>query len=152
MEYPENVRQFLEEKYWLYNQASFIEDDPVSIPHRFSGKRDIEISGLFAAILAWGQRRTIIKKGLELMQMMDNSPGDFILNHGEKDLKTLTKFKHRTFNATDTLYFVYVLNRYYHQHQSLEDLFISGYPSVEKGLVNFHDFFFTVNSFVIHSL
>jgi uncharacterized protein (TIGR02757 family) len=140
---PEDLREILEKKYWLYNQASFIEDDPVSIPHRFSTKQDIEIAGLFAAILAWGQRRTIIKKGVELMQIMDNSPFDFILHHGENDLKFLTGFKHRTFNATDTLYFVYFLNWYYNQHQSLEDLFLTGYPSIEKGLVNFHNFFFS---------
>ena len=144
MPLPEGLREILEKKYLLYNQASFIEDDPVSIPHRFSTKQDIEIAGLFAAILAWGQRRTIIKKGLELMQMMDNSPLDFILHHGENDLKLLTRFKHRTFNATDTLYFVYFLNRYYHQHQSLEDLFLTGYPSIEKGLVNFHNIFFSL--------
>jgi uncharacterized protein (TIGR02757 family) len=143
MPYVKNLREILEEKYRLYNQASFIENDPVSIPHRFTRKKDIEIAGLFAAILAWGQRKTIVRKGLELMKMMDDSPCDFILNHGENDLKILTKFKHRTFNSTDTLYFVYFLNRYYREHQSLEDIFINGYPSIEKGLVNFHNVFFS---------
>jgi uncharacterized protein (TIGR02757 family) len=145
MSHVENLREILEEKYSLYNQASFIENDPVSIPHRFTRKQDIEIAGLFAAILAWGQRKTIVRKGMELMKMMDDSPADFILNHGENDLIPLTKFKHRTFNATDTLYFVHFLNQYYREHFSLEDIFINGYPSIEKGLVNFHNVFFNTD-------
>ncbi|MBR9999227.1 MAG: TIGR02757 family protein [Cyclobacteriaceae bacterium] len=146
MPHPENLKYLLEEKYLRYNQQSFIENDPISVPHRFNRRQDIEIAGLFAAILAWGQRKTTIRKGFELMQMMDNSPYDFILHHRENDLKVLTRFKHRTFNATDTLYFVYFLNRYYRENASLEDLFLSGYPSVEKGLIHFHDLFFSLES------
>ena len=100
------LKDFLDEKVVLYNQPAFIENDPVSIPHAFSKKQDIEIAGLFAAVLAWGQRKTIINKCRQLMEMMDNDPHRFILQHREKDLKPLLMFKHRTINATDTLYFV----------------------------------------------
>ena len=141
----EELREILEEKYNQYNQVSFIELDPVSVPHRFQKKQDIEIAAFFSAVLAWGQRMTIVSKSLELMRMMDDSPHDFILNHGEQDLKRLTGFKHRTFNATDTLYFVFFLNWYYRNHESLEDLFLSGYPSIERSLINFHDEFFSLD-------
>jgi len=76
-----NLQAFLEEKVMEYNRPSFIEYDPISIPHMFSKKQDIEISGFFAAILAWGQRKTILKKCKELMELMDNSPYEFILYH-----------------------------------------------------------------------
>ena len=100
------LKDFLEERVERYNTPAFIETDPISIPHRFSLQQDIEIAGLFASILAWGQRTTIIKKCHELLAMMDDDPYRFILHHTEKDLVPLTTFKHRTFNATDTLYFV----------------------------------------------
>src|SRR5690348_10942981 len=100
------LKQFLDRKVDEYNQPSFIEYDPVSIPHLFSKKQDIEIAGFFASIFAWGNRTTIINKSEELMKLMDNAPHDFIAHHSEKDLKRLLQFKHRTFNDTDLLYFI----------------------------------------------
>lgn len=114
----------LEQKYLKLNQPAFISADPVSIPHRFTQKQDIEISGLFAAMLAWGQRKTIINKCKDLLQRFDAAPHDFILNHQESDLKALLGFKHRTFNDTDLLYLVYFLRQFYQQHDSLELAFV----------------------------
>ena len=144
----ENLKDLLDEKYLRYNQADFIENDPVCVPHHFKKKQDIEIAGLFAAILAWGQRKTIIGKSLDLMRRMDFSPHDYILNHRETDLKRLVGFKHRTFNTTDTLYFIYFLNWYYRKNQTLEDLFLPGKNdhSVENGLIHFHNFFFSLDT------
>lgn len=142
----DNLKDFLDEKVLLFNQPSFIDDDPISIPHRFSKLQDIEISGFFAAILAWGQRKTIINKSLELMDLMGNSPYDFILNHSDRELKQLMKFKHRTFNDIDTLYFIYFFSRYYRENKSLEQAFTLGYSedvdAMEILLSNFHDLFF----------
>ncbi|NJN25642.1 MAG: TIGR02757 family protein [Cyclobacteriaceae bacterium] len=121
--HQEQIRDLLEGGYEKYNSASFIKDDPICVPHLFAKLQDIEIAGLFAAILAWGQRKTIIDKCTHLMQLFDFAPHDFILNHTESDLKTLEKFKHRTFNSTDLLYFVNFLQRHYRQHNSLETLF-----------------------------
>ncbi|MTV59243.1 DUF2400 family protein, partial [Streptococcus pneumoniae] len=78
---------------------------PISVPHRFLQKQDIEIAAFFAAIFAWGNRKTIINKCNELMMLMDNNPYDFILHHAEKELKNFVHFKHRTFNADDIFYF-----------------------------------------------
>lgn len=117
------IKDLLEDKFNKFNQPSFIKNDPIVIPHSFSLKQDIEISGLFAAILAWGQRVTIISKCGELMNRMDNAPYAFIQHHQESDLKALLGFKHRTFNDTDLLYLVYFLQQYYRAHSTLEDAF-----------------------------
>src|SRR6188768_383943 len=99
-----DLKYFLDQKFEQYNQPGFIENDPISIPHKFKLKQDIEISGLFAAILAWGQRITIINNCNDLMRRMDMAPYEFIVNHKETDLTRFLNFKHRTFNSTDLLY------------------------------------------------
>ena len=101
------VYRLLEKKYEEYNSPAFIKNDPISIPHQFSKKQDIEIAGFFAAIFAWGNRTTIINKANALMQLMDNAPHQFCTQHKEKDLKRMVGFVHRTFNATDLLYFIH---------------------------------------------
>lgn len=142
------LKNLLDEKVRLYNQPSFIIKDPVSIPHRFTKKQDIEISGLFAAVLAWGNRTAIINNCNRLMAWMDEAPHDFILNHKETDLKQFLGFAHRTFNATDLLYFISFLQYHYQQHDSLEDAFVTTKKykedTVEQALVYFHNYFFSI--------
>jgi uncharacterized protein (TIGR02757 family) len=137
-------KDFLDEKVLRYNQPGFITNDPISIPHRFQKKQDIEISGLFASILAWGQRVTIIRKCTELMEMMDNDPHRFILHHSKRDLKPFTDFKHRTFNTIDTLYFIRWLKWFYEKNESLEEAFFTNLadPTIENGLIQFQQLFF----------
>ncbi|WP_276370330.1 TIGR02757 family protein [Chryseolinea sp. H1M3-3] len=143
------LKAFLDEKVDLYNRPAFIESDPILIPHAFRKQQDIEIAGLFAAVLAWGQRVTIVRKCKELLAMMDNDPHQFVLHHSEKDLKSLQQFKHRTFNATDTLYFIQFLKWYYSRHQSLEQAFkvSSDDQTIEQGLVNFYNLFCSLDEF-----
>lgn len=117
-------KQFLDEKVSNFNQSSFIERDPICIPHRFAKKQDIEIAGFFAAMLAWGQRVTIINKLTDLLERMDNDPHQFIVSHADADLKKLLGFKHRTFNETDLLYFIAFLRMHYKRFDTLEDAFI----------------------------
>lgn len=105
------------------NKISFIEDDPISIPHSYSKLQDIEIAALFSAVFAWGQRKTIISKTRELLSLMDNEPYEFVKNHQQTDLKLLLHFKHRTFQSTDLLYFLDFLQRFYKQNDSLEIAF-----------------------------
>jgi uncharacterized protein (TIGR02757 family) len=147
MKRVEDLKEFLDQKSELYNRPGFIEHDPISIPHLFRKKQDIEIAGLFAATLAWGQRKTIIRKCKELMGLMDHAPHDFILNHREKDLKSFIDFKHRTFNSTDLLYFIESLRHYYQKHDSLESAFYNNLKdeTVEQGLVQFHHQFFELD-------
>lgn len=114
----------------------------------FRKKQDIEISGLFAAVLAWGQRKTIIRKCKELLDRMDNDPYNFIINHREKELKVFSDFRHRTFNGIDALYFIESLRSIYLKHSSLEEAFkVSPKEiTIEKGLVNFHHVFFSLDN------
>lgn len=137
----QQLKAFLDEKERQYNAREFIANDPISIPHRFSSLQDIEISGFFAALLAWGLRKTIINKCTELMQRIDNAPYDFVLNSNSKDLQQLIGFKHRTFNDTDLLYTIDFLKRHYAQHDSLEVAFKQG-KTTKESLIYFHDAFF----------
>lgn len=145
---PYSIKTFLDSKVETYNQPSFIPDDPVCIPHLFSKKQDIEIAGLFAAIFAWGNRRTIINKSRELMQRMEMQPHRFILHHTAADLVRLSDFKHRTFNFTDLLYFIEFLQAHYTKHDSLEDAFsrwmLPGDTTIERALTGFHHYFFSL--------
>ncbi len=139
-----SLKSFLDEKVDRYNNISFIENDPISVPHLFSGRQDREIMGLFAAILAWGQRKTIIAKCLELVQRFGGEPHRFIMEHGNNDLKGLLGFAHRTFNDTDLLYFVDFLHRHYSRHTTLEDAFLDDgiFRSAEDSLIRFEKAFF----------
>jgi uncharacterized protein (TIGR02757 family) len=127
------------------NPKNFIDNDPISIPHRFKTKEDIEISAFFAAILAWGQRKTIINNGNKLMHWMGEEPHRFILDHSDTELKQFEKFVHRTFNSTDVLYFIEVLRHWYKDGYSLEDYFVG--DTMKDKLSNFHISFFD-NDFV----
>ncbi len=118
-----DLKDFLDTKTEQYNRPEFIQNDPVCIPHLFEKKQDIEIMGFFAAILAWGQRKTIINKCRELIERMGGTPYDFVMNHSEHDLASLAGFKHRTFNDTDLLYFIYFFREHYSEFGSLEDAF-----------------------------
>ena len=141
---PVHLKQFLDSKVKEYNKPAFIKDDPISIPHLFTKKQDIEIAGLFAAVFAWGNRTTIIAKSKELMQRMDNSPYAFIKDHSGKDLKKLKGFKHRTFHEDDLYYFVEFLHQHYSKHDSLEFAFFP-IPELdtEHGLTHFKKYFFS---------
>lgn len=127
MELSVDLKAYMDQKVLEYNRPDFIPEDPICIPHSFELKQDIEISGFFAALLAWGQRKTIINKCNDLMDRMDRSPYDFIVNHQSEDLKQLIGFKHRTFNDTDLLYFVSFFRQHYKQFESLEDAFLIGW-------------------------
>lgn len=144
-----NLKDFLDKKVDEYNQPNFIPNDPISIPHQFSRKNDIEITGFLASIMAWGQRKTIINKCNELIARMDGVPYDYIMNHSDQDLKSLLGFKHRTFNDTDILYFVAFFRYHYSHFPSLEDAFLVGQEAVkevdlEQALNAFKTYFFSL--------
>ena len=118
-----NLKEFLDEKYNQYNTPDFIETDPIQIPHRFTKKEDIEISAFLTATIAWGNRKMIIRNANRMMELMGNSPFDFVMNHSDKDLKGLESFVHRTFNSIDFIYFIISLNNIYKNHGGLETVF-----------------------------
>ncbi|TVZ55286.1 uncharacterized protein (TIGR02757 family) [Lutibacter sp. Hel_I_33_5] len=114
------LEEFLEEKVSLYNQPKFIESDPIQIPHQFSLKEDIEIAGFLTATIAWGNRKMIIKNASKMMELLGNSPYDFILNHKKNHLDSIENFVHRTFNVIDFQYFITSLQNIYKNHNGIE--------------------------------
>ncbi|MDQ3046902.1 MAG: TIGR02757 family protein [Bacteroidota bacterium] len=138
----EELKSFLEEKLDKFNRPSFIESDPISIPHQFTKKEDIEISGFLAATIAWGQRVTIINNAKKLIGLMDQAPHDFILNAKEKDLIKLEHFVHRTFNGTDLKFFIRSLQNIYRHEGGLEQAFKG--DDAFSSIMNFRELFFSI--------
>ncbi len=144
----ENLRQYLEECHLIYNTPAFIENDPIAVPHRFTALQDIEIIAFWTAILAWGQRQTIIAKSHEITRRMEGAPYDYILHHTEMDRQKWLDFRHRTFQPVDALYFLAFLQEYYRREKSLEKAFCQylhpGDKTVENALSGFHRLFFSL--------
>jgi uncharacterized protein (TIGR02757 family) len=142
------LKEFLDEKYFLYNHKKFIETDPISIPHRFTKKQDIEIAGFLSATIAWGNRQSIMNNAAKLMQFMDFAPHSFVVEASPKDLNVFSKFVHRTFNGEDCMFFIRSLKQIYKKTDSLETLFSSGIQSkndsIKQGIVSFREAFFSI--------
>ena len=140
------LKSFLDEKVIQYNTRDFIDSDPVQIPHLFSQKEDIEIAGFLAATIAWGNRKMIIKNAHRMMELMGNTPYDFVISHQEKDLNDLESFVHRTFNGQDFIVFVKGLQHIYKNHNGLEAVFAQNQEpfSMQKSIHEFKKLFFNV--------
>jgi uncharacterized protein (TIGR02757 family) len=122
---PENeLKDFLDTKVLQYNTIDFIEPDPISVPHRYKLKEDIEISGFLASTIAWGNRKMITKNGHRMMDLLGNSPYDFVMSHDDYQLERLDGFVHRTFNSDDFRFFIKALQNIYSNHNGLEAVFI----------------------------
>ncbi|WP_442784939.1 TIGR02757 family protein [Chryseobacterium sp. MYb264] len=120
----EELKVFLDEKADQYNDPEFIDNDPIQIPHRFSLKQDIEIAGFLAATISWGNRKSIINSAEKMLDIMGNSPYDFVMNYSEKELDDIRDQSiHRTFNGEDFSYFISQFNRIYTENNTLENLF-----------------------------
>ena len=148
------LKEFLDEKVVQYNNPQFIESDPIQIPHRFSRKEDIEISGFLVATIAWGQRKTIINNGLKLMDLMGDSPYDFVMQFSEKDEERLSGFVHRTFNSIDLTYFMYALQHIYQNHSGMEIIFSTHAKndSLQLAIHHFKKVFFEFSSILVFAL
>lgn len=142
---PVYIKNLLDQMVDEFNRLEFIPDDPISIPHRFSVKEDIEIAGFLTAAISWGQRKTIVKNASRLMELMDNSPFQFILDHSEEDLGRFRRFAHRTFNPEDCIFFIRSLRNIYQSPGGMESLF---HPregtDLKEGIMAFRRKFFSV--------
>lgn len=142
------IKQFLEEKYLQYNNPSFIDCDPISIPHRFIDQRDIEISGFLSATIAWGRRDLILRSAGNMLKLMGNSPFEFIMAAGVTDLERLSGFVHRTFNGSDCKYFLRGLRYIYQHYNTMEDAVLEGMHtegSLREGLSHLRQLFFSMD-------
>jgi uncharacterized protein (TIGR02757 family) len=140
----DEIKSFLNEKVVQYNTLSFIDSDPIQVPHSFASKEDIEISAFLTAIIAWGKRSIIINNAQKLMQLMDNSPFDFVMNSGNREMALLGHFKHRTLNGSDLTYFILSLKNIYEKHGGLESVFESCGNDIKTGFANFRKVFFNI--------
>lgn len=140
----EALKEFLDKQVEKYNCSTFIESDPISIPHRYTNKEDIEISGFLAATIAWGNRKMILRNANRMMSFMDDSPGDFILNHSQGDLKRITGAIHRTFNSDDFIYFIKALKHIYTEKNGIECIFnrYKTPDSLQSAIHEFRNIFF----------
>lgn len=140
------LKEFLDEKVELYNNPNFIESDPIQIPHRYSLKEDIEIAGFLTATISWGNRKMIISNAKKWMEMLGDSPYDFVMSHTQNDLTKLENFVHRTFNGSDCKTFVGGLQNIYKNHEGLEAVFAKNQQetSMQESISRFKSLFFEI--------
>ena len=141
-----DLKDFLDAKVYLYNKPDFIDSDPIQIPHLFSKKEDIEVAGFLSATIAWGNRKSINNNAHKMMQLLDQAPYDFVVNHKDSDLEKLESFVHRTFNGTDFITFIKGLQHIYLNHDGLESVFKkhAEKASLQKAIHNFKHTFFEI--------
>ncbi|HLU51020.1 MAG TPA: TIGR02757 family protein [Flavobacteriaceae bacterium] len=140
------LKEFLDEKVWKYNRPEFIETDPIRLPHLFSEKEDIEIIGFLTATIAWGNRKMIINSGKKIVDLMGNSPYDFVINHRDADLEKFSSFVHRTFNGVDLQFFIKSLKNIYENYGGLEKVFSGAVEnqSLQPAIHRFKKLFFSI--------
>ena len=124
----EALQDFLDQKALEYEHPFFLEEDPIQLPHRYHRKEDIEISGFLVALIAWGNRKSILKSGDRLLELLDHAPYDYVMGHTPKDLKTLRSFVHRTFQGEDLTFMLSALRRLYVEEGGLEGFFSGRAP------------------------
>jgi len=116
------LKEFLDEKAEFYQQKEFIQTDPIIIPHEYEISLDIEISGFLISVISWGNRKSIINSGYKIINLLEYSPYDFIMNHSDQDLKRIKGSIHRTFNSEDLIYFIKSLKNIYTNYNGLEGI------------------------------
>jgi uncharacterized protein (TIGR02757 family) len=81
-----------------------------------------------------------------LMNIMGNSPYDFIINHKEDHLRKTEGFVHRTFNSTDLVVFIRALKNLYTEKGGLEGVFnrYITHDSTQPAIVNLKREFFMI--------
>ncbi len=139
------LKVFLDEKVVEYNQPKFVESDPIQIPYQFDQKEDIEIAAFLTATIAWGNRKMINNNAKKMMNLLGNSPYDFVMNHTEEDLESLQSFVHRTFNGTDFVFFIKALKNIYEHHGGLEAVFSNSKENRLQNVISeFKEVFFSI--------
>lgn len=141
---PEELKEFLDEKVDKYNRPEFILSDPISIPHRFTEKEDIELAGFLAAAISWGNRKMILRNANRMMELLDDSPYEFIMNSSTREMEIIGRFVHRTYNSTDFIYFIKALQHIYRKKGGLENVFMTHKTSdsLQPAIHEFRKIFF----------
>jgi uncharacterized protein (TIGR02757 family) len=133
------LKEFLDEKAYVYENQLFIQSDPIQLVHQFSKREDIEISGLLIALIAWGNRKSIIQSGERLLKSMHYAPHEFIMNYEPYSTNQKTAV-HRTFNGVDLDFFLRSLQHIY-QKSNLEKCFAvnTSQPTMKERIASFRE-------------
>jgi len=86
----------------------------------------------------------ILRNAKRMMDFMDDSPYEFVLNHCDHDLERIKCVIHRTFNSGDFIYFIKALKHIYKTYNGLESIF-SQYQtkdSLQPAIHKFRSMFF----------
>lgn len=119
----ERLKALLDEKALQYNRPEFIAEDPISFPHSFSRKEDIEIVALLASIIAWGNRKMILRSGNKMFcDIMQSRPYEYVMSGEWESLDDRLNI-HRTFFAADFKYICRGLRSVFRKYGSMEPLF-----------------------------
>ncbi|MBM3170143.1 MAG: TIGR02757 family protein [Bacteroidetes bacterium] len=122
-----------------YAGPDFIEADPISIPYKYTKKEDVEISGFCTALISWGNRASILRSAQTWMDLMWDSPYEFVMQAEESDLNSLSGFVHRTFNGSDAKWLVLQLRQTY-QNGGLEACFSTAITKEADYAQGLHEF------------
>jgi len=125
----EEIRELLELKHSQYNRPEFILNDPLSVPHSFTRREDIEISAFLTATIAWGNRLSIIRSANRMMDLMDRSPYEFVRHFQPGEHDGIQSFVHRTFSGVAFDFFLQRLRQVYTRQGGLETVFTEGYDA-----------------------
>ena len=142
-----DLKDFLDEKSLKYESKSFIKDDPILIPHQFSNQKDIEVSAFLTSVISWGNRKSIINSSKKIIDYMDGSPHDFIINHSSKDLSKTNRSIHRTFNLIDLNYFIRSLKNIYIEYGGIEHILSNNEngENLQERISSFKEIFFSLD-------
>jgi len=142
----EELKEYLDFKSDQYNNPNFIESDPIQIPHRFNLKEDIEISAFLASTIAWGNRKMIINSCNRMMELLGNSPYDFVMNANTSQIESIDNFVHRTFNSEDFRFFINSLRNIYANNGGLESIFATNdNQSLQPNISDLKRLFFVID-------
>jgi uncharacterized protein (TIGR02757 family) len=122
-----------------YENKDFIKDDPVQFVHRFRDKKDIELAGFIASLLAYGSRKQFIAK-LDnfFVDIAKNEPLNFILNFQPELIRN---FNYRFGKPNDFISIFKILKELYSNSEGLEALFKYGYEQ-NKTFATVTDYFY----------
>ena len=130
----EHLRAVLDEKFACYNCKEFIKNDPISFPHSFTRREDVEIAALLASTIAWGNRKMILSSGRKMFcDIMHTAPYDYVMSGEWERLDDRINI-HRTFFASDFKYICRGLRNIFSKHGTMETLFLG--CSVWDGIEN----------------
>lgn len=142
----DEIKDFLDFKVLEFNRPEFIELDPISVPHRYEQKEDIEISAFITATISWGNRKAILKSANKLFDQIGESPFDFVMQSKPSELEKVSDFYYRTFNGIDLTYFLRALRNIYKKHGGMETLFLRyAKDDLHESISQFHEYFFELN-------